>query len=711
MKLLVNLLIVVFCTVQAILCQNFTVEDVEIGLYTKFKPDNLSNIYWRNDSSVIYVHNDSLFEFNLYGNSEDLILSLDELNTGLNKKDLESLKKFPAFQSVSTDEFYFYRDSIIIVYDFLNKEVERTVFLPGKAENINYCKDCMKVAYSLSGNLFIDDSKGNKTQLTFDSIDGIVNGEIVHRNEFNIKNGSFWSPECSMIAFYRKNESMVSRYPLVNTQLRVADVNWIRYPMAGMKSEEVEVLVYNFENDSIIRLHTTGDPEHYLTNITWSPDGKYIYIQELNRGQDSMNLNKYDAHSGEKAETLFEETSDKYVEPHAKIVFDLTDKSSFFYESDRDGYNHIYKYDAAKGKLVKLTKGNWEVLEYYGYDKENGWLYYSSTEKSPLESHLYKLNVDNGKNERLTKEDGYHFIKFNNDLNAFVDYYSALDIPRKIEVNTVDRKIHSVLLEAGNPLKGYNLGERIISTIKAADGKTDLYYKIVKPVDFDPNKKYPVIMYVYGGPHVQLITNSWLGRTEMWMHYMAQNGYIGFTIDPRGSDNRGMKFEDVIYRNLGIPEIEDYRKAVDFLASLGYADTSRIGVHGWSFGGCMTTSLMLHYPEIFKVGVAGGPVIDWKFYEVMYTERYMDTPQENPEGYQKTDLNNYAGNLKGHLLIIQGGQDPVVVPQHSMSFLRSCIIKNKQMEFFMYPTHKHNVTGIDRVNLTTKVSDYFFRNL
>ncbi len=696
---------------QIIISQVFTVEDVEINIHTKFKTGHLSNIRWNTDSSIIFTDNDSLFEYNMYYDQKEYQCSLDDLNKAVEDYGLLPLNHFPSLKLASADEFYMILDSIILVYDLPNRQIRSTIPLDGNAENINYCEKYRKAAFTVKGNLYIADDEHKIRQITFDSIDGIVNGEIVHRNEFGIEEGSFWSPDGSMLAFYHKDETTVTKYPHIDFQSRIADAHWIRYPMAGMKSEKVELYVYSLTNNSFIRINAKGDPEQYLTNITWSPDSKYIYIQQLNRGQDTLRMVQYETTGGEETAVLFSEINKKYVEPQSKIIFDATHKRSFLYQSSRDGYNHLYLYDADKEKLVQLTSGEWEVLEYKGFDSKHNELFFTATEKSVLESHLYKLNIRTKQMERLTQADGMHTVVMNKKKNAFVDYYSSYNIPRIIQVSTVDHSIRKSLIDADNKFGDYDMGEVTISKIKSADGETDLYYRLIKPVNFEPDKKYPVIIYVYGGPHLQLITNSWMGRTEMWQQYMAQRGYIGFVIDPRGSENRGLEFENAVYRKLGIPQLEDYKAAIDFLSTYDYVDMSRIGVHGWSFGGYMTISLLVNYPEIFKVGVAGGPVIDWKFYEVMYTERYMDTPNENPEGYELTNLNNSIHNLKGKLLIIQGGQDPIVVPQHCMSFIQNCIENKKQVDFFIYPTHEHNVIGFDRVHLTTKISDYFLENL
>lgn len=452
----------------------------------------------------------------------------------------------------------------------------------------------------------------------------------------------------------------------------------------------------------------TGDPTNrYFTNISWAPDGKSLYLIELNRDQNHAKLCRYNSETGELMSTLIEETHPKYVEPQQPILFLPWDHTQFIYQSQKDGYNHLYLYNT-DGKLIKqLTKGEWLVQNILGFNARKKEVIIASTEVSPLQSNLYKVNVNTGKRTPLDNSKGVHNGILSASGNYIIDRYSTPDTPRKIEITNTQNKKSVSLLTAKNPYEGFVMPAIETGTIKAADGKTDLYYRLVKPADFDPNKKYPAIVYVYGGPHAQMITNSWMNDARGWDIYMANKGYIMFTLDNRGSSNRGLEFENVTFRHLGIEEGKDQVKGVDYLKSLPYIDSNRIGVHGWSFGGHMTTALMLRYPEIFKVGVAGGPVIDWKYYEIMYGERYMDTPQTNPEGYEQCDLKNLAGQLKGHLLIIHDDHDDTCVPQHTLSFMKACVDARTYPDLFIYPGHKHNVLGRDRVHLHEKITRYF----
>jgi dipeptidyl-peptidase-4 len=692
--------------------QHFSVQDIEIGRKSYLSPQTFENLQWKgNSGTLIYTANKSIYEINTKDYKTKNILSLDKLNQIVISKGLDSISDFPALTFHSENEYSFIVREGMVLCNLKNQAITAFYPLPGTAENMEFNYKPGIIAYTLGNNIWIEDKTGNKFQVTHDSTDGIVNGDTVYRNEFGMDKGIYWSPQGNYFAFYRKDESKVTKYPLMDINHRVAQLKDIRYPMAGMESEETEVWIFSIIDHSLIKLSIEGDPEQYHTNLSWSTDEQAIYLQHLNRDQNLMILKSYSAKTGKFIKQFFTESDEHYVEPLNPLVFSQKNSENFYYQSRRDGFNHIYYYDKAKDSLAQLTKGNWEVTEFKGFGASERYFYFMATKDSPLERQLYKLNRSNGTIVKLTKEQGTHEIILSSDKSLFIDTYSSNTVPQKIVVGNSRGEIEKVILNVPNPIEDYSLGQVETGTIKAADDTTDLYYRLVKPVDFDPAKKYPVLIYVYGGPHVQLITNSWMDRIDYFQQYMAQRGYISFTLDCRGSEGRGRAFEDIIHRNTGIPQLEDQYRGVCFLGSLTYADTARIGVHGWSYGGYMAISMMLHYPGIYKVGVAGGPIIDWKLYEVMYGERYMDKPEENKEGYDLTNLNNYAGNLQGKLLIINGALDPVVIGQNSLTFLEACIKNGKQVDYFVYPLQEHKVQGPDRVHLTTMISEYFLRNL
>jgi dipeptidyl-peptidase-4 len=573
-------------------------------------------------------------------------------------------------------------------------------------------------AFVRDDQLFVKDSKGVEHQLTTDGSRNIVYGQSVHRDEFGISGGIFWNPEHTLLAFYRMDQSMVSDYPLVTIpeldwkpkarQSRIATPEPTKYPMAGETSHQVTVGVYNIKSGKIIYLKA-GDPtDRYFTNIAWSPDGKTIYMFELNRDQNDCRLVSYNAENGNKIAELYRETDAKYVEPLHPIQFLPWDHSKFIMQSQKDGFNHLYLFDKNGKQLKQITSGKWVIMDVIGFNEKNHSIIYTSNECSPIQQNIWTVNVDNSKRTRLDNGKGWHSATLSASGMFVYDNYQTPTIPRNIEIINTENAKRTTYFKAENPWKGYTVPTYECGTIKAADGVTDLYYRMVKPVNFDAKKKYPTIIYVYGGPHAHNVDARWHYCSRSWETYMAEKGYLLFILDNRGSENRGKDFEQVTFRHLGEEEMKDQMEGVKFLKSLPYVDADRLGVHGWSFGGFMTTNLMTTYPDVFKVGVAGGPVIDWKWYEVMYGERYMDTPQTNPEGYAKCSLLPKAKNLKGKLQIIIGLNDPVVVPQHAFSFLKACIEAGTQPDFFVYPGEPHNMRGHQSTHLHERISQYFF---
>lgn len=578
------------------------------------------------------------------------------------------------------------------------------------------------VAYVSNHNLYVMDAEGKTTQLSTDGSREIVYGQAVHRNEFASMKGTFWSPDGTKLAFNRMDQSMVADYPQVNTFEREATYEPDKYPMCGMTSHKVTIGVYDMKTGKTVYLKA-GDPtDRYFTNLAWAPDGKKVYMFELNRDQNDCRLTAYDAETGEKTGELYREVDEKYVEPLNPIVFLPWDKSQFIMQSRQDGYNHLYlctlgmhgsrmASNTESLEVEQLTEGKWEVLSVLGFNSKTKSIIYKSNEASPIQQNVYSVSVANKKRTRIDEGGkGWHEgSTISTSGRYLLDNYQEPTVPRRIvAIDTQTGKSHCIL-NAKDPWKekGYNIPEYSCGKLKAADGTTDLYWRMVKPVDFDPNKKYPTVVYVYGGPHAHNVDARWHYCSRSWETYMAQKGYLLFILDNRGSEHRGKDFEQATFRQLGQEEMKDQMKGVEYLKSLPYVDKDRMGVHGWSFGGFMTISLMTNYPDVFKVGVAGGPVIDWKWYEVMYGERYMDTPESNPEGYAKTSLLNKAKDLKGKLQIITGMNDPTVVPQNCLMFLNACSEAGTQPDFFAYPGEGHNMMGHKSVHLHERITQYF----
>ena len=561
-------------------------------------------------------------------------------------------------------------------------------------------------------NLFLLLPDGSSKQLTTDGTPTLVYGQSVHQNEFGINGGLFWSPDGSRLAFYRMDQSMVTPYPLVHINTRKATEEKLYYPMAGMPSHHVTLGIYDVASGKTTYIKTGEPKEKYLTNISWAPDSKTVYIAEVNREQNHMDLKAYDPATGDYIKTLFSEHNDKYIEPQWPMRFIPGRDKEFVWQTRRDGYTHLYRYNVDGKLLGQITRGEWEITDFLGFADGGKTIVYSSTQLSPIDRVIASVSIDGRKTRILTPQAGWHVGQLSSDGKYLLDTYESLKNPTENRLLSVATgKPIATLYQSKDPEAGFINPEITFGTIKAADGVTDLHYRLLKPTNFDPAKKYPTIVYVYNGPHAQLVQNRFHAGCLGWDLYMATKGFVIFTVDGRGSAHRGAAFEQVIHRHLGKNEMADQMKGVDFLKSLPYVDADRIGVAGWSYGGFMTTNLMLTYPDVFKVGSAGGAVTDWARYEIMYGERYMDSPQDNPEGYKETNLSLRAGNLKGRLLLIHGTIDPTVVWQHTQLFVDACVKAGTYPDYMIYPEHKHNVLGVDRVHLNYTMARYFMDHL
>jgi dipeptidyl-peptidase-4 len=685
-----------------------SMEDAVVKARTSLAPQNLKQLMWiKNTTDYSYIGSDN----NLYRGSAEkdkaqILLPLTELNAALKLRKEDTLTSFPAMEWEDVNSFTFKASKKRWLWITALKTLEPKTLenLPDEAENKD--KKRGMIAYTMNNNLYLWNA-GKVYPISNDGSYYLVYGQSVHRNEFGINKGTFWSNNGNALAFYRMDQKMVKNYPITDYSVKPAKENLIKYPMSGDSSHHVTIGVFNLKNLSVTYLKTAPPADHYLTNIAFSPDDKMIYVAELNRDQNEMKLNCYNADSGDFIKTLFTETDEKYVEPLHAMSFVTGKPNQFIWQSKRDGWNHLYLYDT-NGKLLKqLTQGNWEVTNFIGYSEKGDMVFYEATKESPLNRDLYSTDLLDGKMNKLTTGNGYNRTLMCEKGNYFLNYFSNVSTPNVVQLINVKTKKIQELFKSGNPLSDYKIGDLRLFDINNRHGDK-LYCRLFKPADFDSTKKYPVVVYLYGGPHAQMITNSWLGGANLWFHYMAQKGYLVFTLDNRGSEARGKAFEQATFRQLGTAEMEDQLDGVNYLKSLKFVDATRLGVHGWSFGGFMTTSLMTRQPDVFKVAVAGGPVIDWSYYEVMYTERYMDTPQSNKLGYEANNLLNYADKLKGKLMLIHGTSDDVVVWQHSLQFIKKAIEKNVQLDYFAYPGHLHNVLGKDRVHLMQKISNYFF---
>jgi dipeptidyl-peptidase-4 len=687
--------------------KQISLDDSVLQQNRAFRADKLTGFQWIPNSNSYVYYTDSwtkMMQASVTNSKAIELITLADLNAALST----NLKNFFGVSWINATQLLVSVDGAYYTYSTATKTGKLLAKTSETAENQTWDAAKKQLAYTEKNNLFVLTSDQKTISITNESNPAIVSGQYIARNEFGIENGIFWSPKSTYLAFYQKDQSEVADYPILDITTTPGSLESIKYPMIGQKSEKPRLGIYNMATQQTVFISPKGQADDYLTNISWTPDEKYVLIAELNRGQNDMSLNLYDATTGAFVRTILREQNSKWVEPEHPAYFPSANSNNFVWFSEQSGFQNLYYY-SIEGKLIKqLTQNAFPAREILGNSPDGNEIYFSATGESPLNMMAYKVTLK-GKQTLLTKEAGVHTVAISTDGKWIFDEYSNHNTPSKSYLIDAKGK-SSLLLESANKYNGYQIGSAEIKTIKSGDGTTDLYTRLIKPSNFDPSKKYPVMVYVYGGPHAQMITNSFLDGANLWMYWMAEQGYLVFTLDNRGSDNRGFAFESVIHRNLGVNEMDDQLKGIEYLKSLPYVDANRLAVHGWSYGGFMTTSLMLRKPDVFKVAVAGGPVTDWNYYEVMYGERYMDTPAENKEGFDQSSTLNYVKNLKGKLLLIHGTSDDVVVMQNNFSLIKKFVEAQKQVDFFPYPMHKHNVQGKDRVHLMKKVLDYVIEN-
>ncbi|MFM1930755.1 MAG: hypothetical protein RL226_58 [Bacteroidota bacterium] len=686
--------------------QKISIEDAVLKQGSTFRPEYLSQLQWLPTLEFIsYVKDNSLVIEDAKGKTKGS-LSLSDINaiTG------SALKGMPYISWLNDNEFY-YKDGLqYYTCNWMKRTGQVWISETSEMETIKLHEGSGAIAYTIGNDVYVQHA-GKQHRVT-ELQEGIVAGQAIARSEFGITEGLFWSEDGSMLAFYQKDERKVTDYPLVDYTKTPAGPGFIKYPMAGSHGELASAGVYDLASGKLVYLQVTEgrlSDDYYITNLCFTPNGRYILAAIVNRAQNHMDFVRFDAKTGEKLGVMFSEDHPKYVEPEHTPLFLPGQSDLFLWFSERSGYDNLYLYNL-KGDLLRQTTAPFAIRSFVGFSKKGKGAVVEAQGMNPTEQALYFIDLGTMSMTQISQSNGVHSGSLSGVGNLLIDRWSSLEKPAVSEVIDLKGKRVRMLLDSKNPLEGYEIGETTIFSIKATDG-TDLWCRMITPPNMKKKEKHPVLVYTYNGPHVQLVSNSWLGGAPLWMHALAAEGYIVFSLDGRGSAHRGREFEQAIFRNLGTIELEDQEDGVNYLRQQSFVDADRMAIHGWSYGGFMTTSLMLKKPDLFKVGVAGGPVIDWNYYEIMYTERYMDTPEENPEGYSNADLTKYVGNLNGHLLMIHGTSDDVVVMQHNMAFLKACIDKGKQVDFFAYPGHAHNVRGKDRAHLMVKVLNYIKEHL
>jgi dipeptidyl-peptidase 4 len=707
----ISLLLTVLST-SAFAQQPLSMSDVFLKRAT-LSPANLRQVQWIKDTDQFtHTVDTRLVRVNPAAGNTDTLNLLTDLNTALQAQGIAPLSGIPPFEWLSKDEIWFHTDKDVFQWHLNTLTLTSVSSHPADAENIDYHPVYHYAAYTVDNTLHVN-HKGRDLMVAASEQPGIVYGKSVHRDEFGIYKGTYWSPSGQKLAFYRMDESMVTEYPVYILDSMPAVARQIRYPYAGAKSHHVTIGVFDLNTQRTVYLETGLPAEQYLTNVSWSPDDRFMLVAVVNRQQNHLWLNQYDATTGKFVKTLFEETNDKWVEPEHPAEFVPGSKDRFVWQSERDGFNHLYLYDLS-GKLIRpLSSGQFPVTQMYGFSADGQRCFYQCADESGLNRHIWNTELSKGQPIRLTEEAGIHNAIVNSSGTWMIDQFTDLVTPRTVYVQkTAAKSARKPVFTAKNPLETYQSAIIRLLTL-TSPGRVNLNARLVLPPNYDNGQRYPAILYVYNGPHVQMVTNSWLGGADLWMQRLAQQGFVVISVDGRGSAHRGFAFESSVHRHLGDFEMEDQLVGIEYLKAQSYIDPERIGVYGWSYGGFMATSLMTR-PEakgVFKCGIAGGPVLDWRMYEIMYTERYMDTPQENPAGYEKNSLYQYVPNLDRRLLMIHGTSDPVVLWQHSLRYVRECVRKGKQLDYFNYPEHEHNVIGRDRVHLFEQIERYFLEHL
>lgn len=697
-----SLIILCFSICNAVLAQHKTFDLKESVLKQKaLSPTRLNNFQWipETDQYTICAADWKSIQLSSVGSEKSSeLLTIDALNQALGTK----FAHFAYSNWVSKEVLQVSDGGSVYALYNVNTKTGTVHSVPENGDNAHFHAASKHLAYTIDNNLYLDGKA-----ITKNTNKGIVSGQTYARSEFGISEGIFWSNSGAYLAFYQKDESAVHDYPLLDINQVPGALRMIKYPMAGQASEKPKVGLYNVKTKKTVFISPRSGADSYLTNFAFTPSEKYVLIAEVNRDQNHMWLNIYNI-KGTFISTLWEEANDKWVEPEHPAFFPSKTSDNFIWISEKSGFNNLYYCDIKGENIKPLTANKFVCKSILGASEDGSKIYYAATGPNPCNTLVYEVDLQ-GNNRLLTAPEGTHRFALAPKGAYYFDAYSSLDVANKEQIMTLNGKTAKPLHNAVDALIDYEIGSTEIGSIKAKDGSA-LYYRMIRPSNFDPSKKYPVLVYVYGGPHAQMVTNSWLAGANLWMHWLANQGYIVFTLDNRGSGERGFEFESQIHRQLGTVEMEDQLTGVAYLKSLPYIDANRMAVHGWSFGGFMTTSLMLRQAGTFNVGVAGGPVTDWKLYEVMYGERYMDRPEQNPDGYKMNNLSNYTKNLKGKLLLIHGTVDDVVVMQHNEVLLKSFIENGVQADYFVYPMHPHNVSGKDRAHLMEKILLYIIEN-
>lgn len=592
----------------------------------------------------------------------------------------------------------------------------------GKQRLADFSPDGTRVAFVRENNLFIKNLvTGEEKQITFDGKkNAIINGtcDWVYEEEFGFTKAFFWSPDGKRIAFYRFDESKVKQYTLTFFGSVYPKWEAYKYPVAGEDNSVVQIYVYNLENGKTTKMDVGENPDQYIPRVKWTAQPGFLAIERLNRLQNHLDILQADAATG-KSKVFYNEDNKYYIDITDDLTF-LPDGKHFLITSEKNGYNAIYLY-AMSGKLVRqLTKGNWDVTKVYGYNPKRKMVFFQAAKTSPMDRDILAVNLK-GRLTKISSKTGTNDGVFSKSFDYYINTWSDANTPPYITVNNSKGKTIRVLEDNQafvKKMEQYDLSKQEFFTLQSSEFKlpngkqVDLNAWIIKPPHFDPNKKYPVLMYVYGGPGAQTVNNAWGWSNYFWFQMLAEKGVVVISVDNRGTGARGELFKKMTYLQLGKYEIADQIEAAKLIGRFPYVDSTRIGIFGWSYGGFMSSLAITKGAGVFSTAVAVAPVTNWRYYDNIYTERYMRKPQDNAIGYDFNSPIHYVKNLKGHFLLVFGSADDNVHPQNSMDFITALVNANKQFDLMVYPNKNHGIYGGNtRLHLYTKMTDFILKYL
>lgn len=724
------LLLTLFISVHSVQAQKKSIEFNQLFDGT-FVQNSVDSPEWMNNgpyfTSLEYNSKSGFVElrkYNITDNSYEVLVNEEELSNR-NKGQKVEFQNY-SFSSdenqilIATNIEAVWRRSRLadhLVFNLKTRKLIKIGLNEGKTSNAAFSPDGWKVGFTRNNDLYYHDLKsGKEIRITRDGeANNIINGSTdwVYEEEFSFAKAWFWSPDNKRIAFYRFDESGVNQFTFqMYSGLYPENITY-KYPKAGEVNSKVKIGVFNLLTQQTGWMDIGKNEDQYVVRVNWTQDLGQLAIRRMSRLQNVQDLLLADVKTGE-SKLIKREESSTWIDENDDLRF-LSNGKEFLYVSEESGYNHIWHY-SKDGKLIRqVTIGKWDVTEIVGVNEKNEEIYYLSTEDSPLERHLYKINFNGKKKKRLTNESGVHRISMNNDQTWYLDYHSNVNRSLTVTLNQINNSKKTVLEDnehLNKTISEYNWTNRELITIPVSNDLTLNAY-LIKPPDFDPNKTYPLLVHVYGGPGSQLVRNEFsTSRREMWHKYLATSGYVVMAVDNRGTGSRGADFKKTVYKRLGWFEVIDQIAAASYLQKMPWIDNDRIGIWGWSYGGYMSALCLAKGGEIFKMAISVAPVTDWRFYDTIYTERYMQTPQLNPIGYEEGSVLTYSNHIRGNLLLIHGTADDNVHFQNSIALVESLQTNDIQFKTMYYPDRNHGIyAGNAQRHLYTLMTEYIFENL